>query len=219
MSRSRTKRQAERGRGTIHPSHALGHPRPPRVVVDACVLHAVFIRDLLMHFACMGFMTPLWTARIEEEWMESVRRRHPSIDRSRLQAVAHHMRSILPASYLPGTLETPAWLRPHLQGLPDPKDAHVVVAAIIGGADSICTFDRRGFPPRLLGPLGVRTISPDDLIVGFIQHGKIDSIAPVRGHRAALRSPPVSAADYTSMASANRLPRTTAILHRMQAHI
>jgi hypothetical protein len=65
----------------------------------------------------------------------------------------------------------------------------------------------------------VRTISPDDLIVGFIQHGKIDSIAPVRGHRAALRSPPVSAADYTSMASANRLPRTTAILHRMQAQI
>ena len=125
----------------------------------------------------------------------------------------------VPASYLPGTLETPAWLRPHLQGLPDPKDAHVVVAAIIGGADSICTFDRRGFPRRLLGPLGVRTISPDDLIVGFIQHGKTDSIAPVRGHRAALRSPPVSAADYTGMASANRLPRTTAILHQMQAHI
>lgn len=42
----------------------------------------------------------------------------------------------------------------------DPKDRHVLAAAVRSGADYVVTFNLKDFPPSLTRPLGVNAIGP-----------------------------------------------------------
>ena len=46
--------------------------------------------------------------------------------------------------------------------LPDADDRHVVVAAQLGMANAIVTFNLRDFPDSALAPLGLKAVHPDD---------------------------------------------------------
>jgi hypothetical protein len=49
--------------------------------------------------------------------------------------------------------------------LPDPKDRHVIEAAIHSGTDLIVTTNLRHFPASILKALGIRSESPDDFLI------------------------------------------------------
>lgn len=188
----------------ICPSEAAA----PRAVIDACVWHAVFVRDLIVHLAVAGALDPIWTPRIEGEWTRSVMHRRPDIDPGRVLAAAARIRLILPQGLVP----SPSERRPtrlDSRKLPDPGDAHVVLAAIAARAPLICTFDRQDFPATVLGPLGIAAVSPDELLLRA--HRAAESALParllagVRRHRTSLRAPPVDAPAYLEMLRRNRL--------------
>lgn len=125
------------------------------------------------------------------EWIESVLRVRPDIPRSKLLSVRDRFRVEFPDGLVPDLLP-----RFTLPPLPDPDDAHVLVAAVSARASVICTLDRRGFPRRALRPLRLSTMSPKELLADCVLHRLPTTAQALQGHRANLTSPPYSIDGY-----------------------
>lgn len=131
----------------------------PRVLLDACVLYPPVLRGILLGLAAQGAFTPLWSPRILAEWAHAAARHGPDSAARAAQAITA-ARAAFPAAEVLPDPETEATLT-----LPDPADAHVLAAALAGGAGLLLTRNLRDFPPRALAPHGLRAESPDDLLL------------------------------------------------------
>lgn len=210
----------KRGNGTIQGRRrdvdrtARGMDLPPtRVVVDACVWHASFLRDLLVHAAVMDAIEPLWTPAIETEWTRSVLRRRPEIPAARIQSVADRMRAAIPGGCVV-TPSAPQIPRPLRARLPDPSDLHVVEAAVATKSTHICTFDRAGFPSDVLRALGIEAVTPDRLLRLVLVRHRRQLLDAMHRHRTSLRSPPADVPAYREMLERNTLAETARVVER-----
>jgi len=61
-------------------------PKPPVIVLDACVLYPAAQRDLFMWLAAGGVVRAHWTDQIHKEWMRNVERNY-GISRDVLERV------------------------------------------------------------------------------------------------------------------------------------
>jgi len=132
-----------------------------RVLLDACVLYPTVLREILLGVAAAGLFTPLWSARILEEWARAARKIGPTGE-AQARAEIALLRAAWPAAEVvpqPG-LEARLWL-------PDPADIHVLAAAIAGSADLILTFNAQDFPRKILAEEGVRRDEPDAFLRGL----------------------------------------------------
>ena len=137
-----------------------GHARYT-ALLDACVLYPLAITDALLSFAAAGFYAAKWTTKIEQEWMSALEARRPDLA-GKLDARRDAMRDAIPDWEVPQSAWSP--LLPGLD-LPDADDRHIVAAAIAGHADCIVTTNIRDFPVRVLDPLGLEAVTPDDFII------------------------------------------------------
>jgi predicted nucleic acid-binding protein len=129
-----------------------------RAVLDACVLYPTVLREILTGVAAQGLYTPLWSARILEEWARATRRLGPGAE-----ALARSEVAALRAAF-PGAEVVPdAGLLRRLH-LPDEDDIHVLAAAITGGAEAIVTFNRADFPLHVLAAEGIDRRDPDGFL-------------------------------------------------------
>lgn len=206
----------EKGTFGMQADEHLAIRRPQRVVIDACVWHAAFLRDLLVHAAVVGVLTPIWTPAIEHEWMMSVRVRRPDIDPARLESIASRIRVAIPDGCIPTpTLRiVPRTLRSHL---PDPDDWHVVAAALASRASTICTLDKKGFPNPALAQVGLESVTPDRLLERLLLPPNPASSArlllhAMQRHRSSLRAPSIDARGYVEMLRRNTLAQTAGVL-------
>lgn len=167
-----------------------------RVVVDACVWHSAFVRHALRHLALAGLFDLRWTATIEQEWIKSVRRVRPDIPLAALLASRDRFRVEFPAGLVTANRSAP--IPP---GLPDSTDFHVVRAAVSCRATLICTVDRTGFPNTALRPIGISSISPDELLCRLLSHCPGLCIAALNTHRSALNAPRLSWHGYINVLS------------------
>jgi len=142
-----------------------------RAVLDACVLYPTVLRQLLLATAEAGFFTPLWSARILEEWARAVERNSDGADSARAEIAL--LRDRWPEAEL--TLPEGAETGFHL---PDPNDTHVLAAAVLGQAEALVTLNIRDFPLRALTPLGVQRRDPDGLFLQFLAEDP-DRLIPV----------------------------------------
>ena len=123
-----------------------------RAVLDACVLYPTVLRGLLEHCAASGLYVPLWSARILEEWRRAV------------AAEIAALTAAFPAATVAPDPEAEAALV-----LPDPADAHVLAAALAGGAGAIVTLNLADFPPRVLARHDIRPWHPDAFLMALAE--------------------------------------------------
>jgi len=132
-----------------------------KVVLDTCVLFPTVMRAMLLGAARLGHFTPLWSARILEEWRRAAGKLGPT---GPVQAGAEIalLRSAWPKAELPPApgLEARLWL-------PDPADIHVLATAVSGSADAIITLNAKDFPRRELAEQGLQRIDPDSFLHGL----------------------------------------------------
>ncbi len=127
-----------------------------RAFLDACVLYPTVLREVLMGVAEAGLITPLWSARVLEEWARAVARNLPDqADIARGEIAV--LRARWPEAEVPGN-EGAGLI------LPDPDDAHVAATARAAGAEVIVTLNLRDFPARAMADLGLRAEHPDALL-------------------------------------------------------
>lgn len=135
-----------------------------KILLDACVLYPTVMREILLGVARSGLYTPLWSARITEEWARAARKLGPEGETIARGEIAM-IEAAFPGACVPQHpgLEARLWL-------PDPNDIHVLAAAIHGNADAIVTLNAKDFPRGILAEEGLDRIDPDAFLLGHFQN-------------------------------------------------
>ncbi len=130
-------------------------------VLDTNVIYPIEIRDLLFWFAHFDLFTPKWSAHIFDEW-ESVMNRKGA-PKKLIQKRKDSVNAAFPDAFVIN-------YEPLIAGLtlPDPKDCHVLAAAIKINANVIVTNNLKDFPQDYLASFGLVAKSADDFIADII---------------------------------------------------
>lgn len=177
------------------------------VLYDACVLYPAPLRDLLMHLALTNLFRAKWTNEIHEEWIRNVLSDRPDLRREDLDRT----RDLMNLNALDCLVENYEPLISTLT-LPDPKDRHVLAAAIQTHADVIVTFNLRDFPDAILEPYGIDAQHPDVFISQWIEIAPALVCNAVKQHRQRLRKPPKTIEEYLNTLQRQGLPQTVSLL-------
>lgn len=163
-------------------------------LLDANILYPAPLRDVFLQLAVSDLVRARWTEDIHREWIEALLRREPRRDRAalaRTQALMDaHVRDALVTGYRP--------LAERLI-LPDPRDRHVLAAAIVGRCEIIVTRNLRDFPAEIVGPLGIAIQHPDAFLGGLFDLTPGAFLAAIRTVRARLKAPPFGVDDYLAV--------------------
>jgi predicted nucleic acid-binding protein len=128
-------------------------------VLDACVMHPVWLRSALLWMAEEGLFRPLWSGQILDEWQRSVLRKYPDTDPTAFSK----LRTTVESNFEEAMVNIPSELLNFPQDLlPDPNDNHVLFAAICGRADAIVTANIKDFPADILKTFELEVRHPDD---------------------------------------------------------
>jgi len=131
------------------------------VILDACVLAAPAVCDLYLRLAeTPRLYTPHWTSEIltEVRRVQMTKYKRP-FDARRADYWHFEVTHAFPEALVTG------WevLLPAMTN--DPKDRHVLAAAVKVRSSLIVTFNLRHFPPSALKPHGVEAMHPQDYLL------------------------------------------------------
>lgn len=160
-------------------------------VLDACVLYPAALRDVFLWLAVESVYSPRWTETIHEEWMRAVLANRPDLTREQLARTRALMDQVDPES-----LVTDYEALAVSVALPDRDDRHVLAAAIAAKASVIVTFNLADFPQDVLAPSRVRALHPDTFLVSLFGREPAAFLEGLRKHRASLRRPAKTRAEY-----------------------
>ena len=157
------------------------------VVLDTCVLYPAHLRDTVLRLAERGLYRPLWSADIVEELVRNL------VDAGIAPAVVDRlvgeMRSAFPDAEVTG-------YRSLVDGLScDPKDRHVLAAAVRADAAAIVTFNTGDFPSASIEPFELEVIDPDDFLLDLLDLAPAAVVDEVRRQAAANRRAPITVPD------------------------
>ncbi|MGD9539187.1 MAG: putative toxin-antitoxin system toxin component, PIN family [Alphaproteobacteria bacterium] len=179
--------------------------------LDASVLYPAPLRDLLMRLALRGLFRAIWSARVHEEWIANVLAKRPDLTRAQLERTRELMDAHATDSIVTGYEELIDGL-----DLPDANDRHVLAAAIHGGADLIVTFNLKDFPAHRLESFEIEAQHPDTFVTHLIELHAGAVVATLREHRAALKNPPRTAAEYLQTLERQGLAETVSLLRAFE---
>jgi predicted nucleic acid-binding protein len=134
-----------------------------KLLLDTCVMYPTVMRSVLLCVARAGAFTPLWSARILEEWARAARKLGPEGEAQARAEIA-----LVQAQWPGAEVRVPQGLEARLY-LPDPADVHVLAAAIAGHADGIVTVNAKDFPRNILAEEGLTRSDPDSFLFGVWQ--------------------------------------------------
>jgi predicted nucleic acid-binding protein len=179
-------------------------------VLDASILYSAALRDLVLSLAANGLFRPAWSELIHNEWMRNVITNHGG--GAAIQAHAaqtrQRMDTIFPDALVDGFQVLMASLT-----LPDPKDHHVLAAAIHARAALIVTYNLRDFPSSELAKFGIEAWHPDEFVEFLLNAEPDAALDAIRELRARLRRPPRTQNEYIGMLMNKlQMPRSGLIL-------
>jgi predicted nucleic acid-binding protein len=174
-------------------------------VLDACILVPAPLCDLLLRAASAGMYRPRWTDDILEELRRTLVNDLGRSDEQARKRIAA-MRGAFPEALVTGhNLLTASMTN-------DPKDRHLLAAAVVSHAPVIVTSNLRDFTHTALAPFFVEAQSPDQFLTA-ISDGDVALMKLVLTRQAnALRNPPKTVADILQALS----PHAPAFVTRMK---
>lgn len=147
---------------------------PAVVLLDACVLYPLPLRDTLLRVARQNLYAVRWSSRILDEVARNLiedRRATPEQAANLIDA----MRRAFNDAEIPETAI--AVLEPAMTN--EPSDRHVLAAAVASDdAEAIVTSNLRHFPAAACEPFGIEVVHPDVFLSDVYEH------APTRVHNA-----------------------------------
>lgn len=155
----------------------------PVVVLDACALVPIRLATTLLWLAEAGLFQPLWSEPILDE----VQRNLPRVGVTPEQASRRigMMRDAFGAESLVDGFED---LIEEMEC--DPKDRHVLAAAVVAGADTVVTFNLKDFPDEVAATHGIQILHPDNFLLQLLGEHADTVVATLEHETAAFRNPP-----------------------------
>lgn len=131
------------------------------VVLDACVLANGRLCDLLLRLAeAPRLYTPIWSSGILDE---VYRTQTTKLKRAYPKRLADYWRQEVERAFPEACVE--GWEPLVATMTNDPKDRHVVAAAVKAKSSMIVTFNLRHFPVETLRPWHVEAFHPQDYLL------------------------------------------------------
>lgn len=128
-------------------------------VLDTCVLFPNYLRDTLLRLAVAGSYRPLWSRDILVELERNIA---PRATTEKATRVIEKMREHFEDAEVGGYESlVPAMLN-------DPKDRHVLAAAVRANASAIVTFNLEDFPTDVLASFAIEAVHPDQFLLNQI---------------------------------------------------
>src|SRR5438477_5898501 len=124
---------------------------------DSCVLYSAPLRDLLMELALTDLFKARWTNDIHDEWIRNVLSNNPHVTVEQINRTKELMNMHVRDALVEGYQD----LIPALE-LPDPKDCHVLAAAIRCNASVIVTYNLKDFPASHIERYDIEAQHPDE---------------------------------------------------------
>jgi predicted nucleic acid-binding protein len=186
-----------------------GHARYT-ALLDACVLFPIATCNALMSVAGTGIFAAKWTARIDDEWMQSLAAAK-GIEVAKLAKRRDLMHDACPDWEVPHAAWQP--LESCVQ-LPDVDDRHVLAAAMAGHADCIVTANLKDFPSEVLEPLGIEVLHPDAFLVAQIELAPLHVLPAFKAMRARHLTPAVTPEEFADCLARAGLVRTADYLRQ-----
>jgi len=129
-------------------------------VLDACVLAPMPVADTLLRLAEEpAFYTPRWSGGILEELQRTLLDKF-GYTATQVERRINAMRTAFPDATVEGYEDLISAMKN------DPKDRHVLAAAVRCGANAIVSGNTKHFPTEALAPYSLECMSADD----FIKH-------------------------------------------------
>lgn len=128
-------------------------------VLDTNALYPFSLRDTLLRLAELELYTPLWSERILEEMRRNL------VERQITDEQAERILTAMRGAFEEAEVDAAEIDRLEPAMTNDPKDRHVLAAAVAAGSELIVTFNLDDFPAEACEPLGVEAIHPDDFLL------------------------------------------------------
>jgi hypothetical protein len=164
------------------------------VLLDACVLYPVGVRDLLLSVAERGVYMPHWTEAILEEMTRNV----VADGRATAERVAA-MRDQMALAFPDALIEGYEPLVPSMTN--DPKDRHVLAAAVRANIGLIVTDNLRDFPGAACAPYDIETQTADEFLSYALDQDPPAVVGAIRTMATKRRRPPTTPADLLAALS------------------
>ena len=166
---------------------------------DANVLYSMPVTDVVMELASTRLFRARWSESIHQEWIGNLVKNRPDIPEEKLQRRKELMdkkgRSVTGYQHLIDKIN-----------LPDPSDAHVLAAAIVGRADVIVTFNTKDFPDEILLPYGIECQHPDVFLYHQYNLSETLFIGCIKEIRKRLTNPKYTPSGYIDLLKNCGLP-------------
>jgi predicted nucleic acid-binding protein len=156
------------------------------VFLDTCVLLKSYLCDTLLSIAETGAYRPLWSPMVMTELERNLARR--GLDDKQVAHRLDQMNRAFPDAAITGYEATISDMAN------DPKDRHVLAAAIRGGADVLVTENLRDFSPDAAQPYGIEVISQDAFLLDQFDLRPVDVLGALRRQASRYRREPRSVA-------------------------
>jgi len=127
------------------------------ILFDTNVLYGALRSDIVLTLAEHGLFRPLWSADILHELRKNL------IEDGKPQALVEKRLATMQAHFADAMVDGYQDLVPTMTN--DPKDRHVLAAAVRGGADVIVTFNLKDFPKASVDPFDIEVVHPDHFLL------------------------------------------------------
>ncbi len=177
-----------------------------------------------MHLALEDLVRLCWSQRVQEEWISAFLRANTNTpsEQHRLWSIPSRMAEVL--AHQEPVVEGYEHLIAQIT-LPDPDDAHVIAAAVVGKAEAILTFNLRDFPQNALDPFDLVAIHPDEYLLDLAEKLIRDSSLPqelvhaLRRQRSALTNPRLSPMEFLDSLERAGLVRFVQLIRQFIPHL
>jgi predicted nucleic acid-binding protein len=128
-------------------------------VLDTNALYPFSLRDTLLRLAELELYAPLWSARILDEMRRNL------IERQITEEQADRLAAAMRGAFEEAEVDASEIDRLEPAMTNEPKDRHVLAAAVAAGSELIVTFNLDDFPAEACEPHAVEAIHPDDFLL------------------------------------------------------
>lgn len=168
--------------------------------LDTCSIYGGYLCDTLLRLAEAGVYRPLWSAGVLDELRRNLTEKARVADEAAAYRVSE-MQQSFPDAEVRG-------YEPLAESMTcDPKDRHVLAAAVRGGAEVLVTFNTADFPAEPAGRYDITVVHPDDFLLDQLDLHPGAVLAALRAQAAAYKSPAMSAEDLLGRLAAAGVPR------------
>jgi predicted nucleic acid-binding protein len=175
--------------------------------LDTCAIFGACLCDTLLRLAERGAYRPLWSADVLDELRrnlidnlglpeEAVMRRLGEMQRSFPDAEVRGYQPLVGAMTC------------------DPKDRHVLAAAVRGDAEVLVTFNVRDFPPESVEPYDITLVNPDDFLLDQLDLYPGVTLAALRAQAESYKTPAMSIEELLGHLAAAGVPKFAAEVMR-----